>query len=238
MGLSMSSAAQTYLHMCDDIYGSGYRRKVSDARSPQLSDTYEAASGRQYVIEPYNSAVECDRRWAAANVLHFFTGDEEAGVLRCYNKHADRFLTGDRLIGAYGPIALPQLRRCIDTLTSDTQSRRAFVSMGEALPIDVNRPACWNVLHFLSRGTTLDILVYQRSLNLAVFPYDCVLFANILCFMAQNVGFNCGVVRWTIGSLHAVGPRKERRADANILCPVSDLNDASLCSRLLETGEF
>ena len=240
-----TSATEMFRDMAAAIYAHGYVRKSADASSPNTKATLEAAPGSTFVLgpDPYNNLVKCkdvDLKWAVANVLQFFAATEDAGWLRKYNKHADRFLTGDQWIGAYGAIVMPQLKRCIDRLTASPDSRRAYVDMGPLGEEDLNRPACWNILHFLVQHNRLHMQVYQRSLNLfGVMPYDCIVLTNIQIYMARRLGKLAGCLTWTIGSLHCLDTDMLSLHDStsypsSLVLGCSILSDPVDCKRILQ----
>lgn len=170
--------------------------------------TLEAVPGTSYCLDVpvFNVPQQRDinLQWAVANVLHFFAETERAEPLLQYNQHATRFVGCDGCMrGAYGHIAVPQIRLCISELQKDLWSRRAVISMGDLSHNDINRPACWSFLHFLYSSEQLDLLVYQRSLNLiGVMPYDCIVLTNVLFYVADALCVAPGALRWTVGSLH------------------------------------
>jgi thymidylate synthase len=202
------NATDLYMEMVLAIRKHRFARDVADPQSPRQGLTYEAQLFQRFVLRSiYNNVVRCrpvDIRWAKANTLHFFADTEEAGTLRKYNKHADRFLTVDVWKGAYGAIAMPQIAEAVKRLFVYPDTRRAVVSMGrgDAEPT-VNSPACWSFLHFARQGGLLCLGVYQRSLSLDVMPYDCFLLTNILDYVAWKVQMRPGSLVWTIGCFHA-----------------------------------
>lgn len=239
------NATQAYKLMLEDIASYRRQRATADASSPMQQLTVEAPFCQTYTItEPKFNVVRCrsiDETWARANVLHFFTASEEAGALRKYNRLADRFLDGDRLVGAYGPIAMPQIGACIELLRRSPQSRRAVVSMGPLGEQTINSPPCWSFLHFMQQDGWLHLAVYQRSLNFdGVMPYDCVLLTNVLLYVAETLGTPAGLLHWTIGSLHSVPPGKSLSGSQenceSVVYPASVLGDPLLCKRMLEEG--
>ncbi len=232
----------TMLHeaMLNDIRSYRHVRIVSDPNSPMQEPTYEAEPGRTYTLDAINFNVpryaHCAERWARANVLHFFADTERAEMLPNYNKNANRFVTDGKWLGAYGYIAMPQIRRCIDMLQRDFATRRAIVSMGDGAVQTVNSPACWSFLQFLQGRNGLDLLVYQRSLSMRVMPYDCILLTNILHFVSDALELTPGSLRWTIGSLHLAG---ELSGEANTNCiilPYETLVSPALCLKELLDG--
>lgn len=246
MRSSSMNATELFVDMLGEVRRNYQRRTCSDASSPMRQPTVEAPIGTTYKLRSVvHNLVACravDARWAIANVLHFFAATEEGAVLLRYNRAAARFVSADgTLQGAYGPIAVPQMERCAALLQNHPDSRRAVVSMGE-LPEEccVNSPACWSMLHFISGSGGLDMVVYQRSLNLfGVMPYDCVLLCNILNYMAWRVGMEPGSVHWTVGSLHCTEEAVTNHVDAcgvrlrGILLEPATLADSKLCAALL-----
>ena len=236
----MLSADELFLEMLGTL--GSYTRTVQDPKSPTNHETVEAEVGRSFKLEDCSdNVVRCrpvDYRWAVANVLHFFACTESAGVLRKYNRHADRFLDGNRLDGAYGPIAVPQVVRCLELLSKQPDTRRAIVSMGPLETESVNKPSCWSFLHFLKQGQSLHLVTYQRSLNLfGVMPYDCILLTNILYYAASTLGLPMGTLYWTIGSLHTAAEKLETvegPKSRSMLLPIEILSDPNECYKILE----
>jgi hypothetical protein len=241
-----ANATELFRAMLSDVTVD--RQRISgDTHSPTQELTYEASPFQQYALSSpsHNLAVArpIDFRWAMANLLHFFAATENAKPLAPYNPRAGRFLTKGRWIGAYGYIAMPQVLTCCERLTRSTETRRAIVSMGGPEPSDINRPACWSFLHFLSTGGQLHLHVYQRSLSLiGVMPYDCIVLSNLLIYAARKSGFYPGHLYWTVGSLHI---KETERVDGNdhgrrldqFVAPFELLDDADACIAMLKTPD-
>lgn len=204
-----ANATELYITMHEAIQKERWERTCTDPESPQTAPTIEARPGCTFELRaPRNNVQICvpmDFRWAIANTLHFFAATEEAEMLENYNRHAKRFVIEGKWLGAYGAIAMPQVQECIARLKQYPTTRRAVVSMGAYSPQDINRPACWSFLQFLSGRNGLNMLVYQRSLHLTkVMPYDLVVLSNLHMRVATEVGQPAGSLIWTVGSLHAV----------------------------------
>lgn len=222
------TADRLFQEMLEDIDAIHLGRTSTDGVSPAGFPSIEAAPGRMYVISGATSnIITCkpiNDKWAMANVLHFFADTEAYGeVLRRVNPNADRFLTGDRWVGAYGAIAMPQVRKCVSLLNESPYSRRAIVSMGGFCDDpDINRPSCWNFLHFLRTRGQLDMMLYQRSLNVwDVMPYDLILLTNLIRFVAYYVSLAVGDIHWMVGSSHR---RDVEYKFAPNLSPMHDIN--------------
>lgn len=233
----MGTATGVYQSMRQKIKQAAILRRSEDRSSPSAMELLECYAFTAWMLQlPSQNVVGCksiDLKWAVANLLHFFAGTEEAGMLRRYNRFADRFLTGDRWIGAYGAIAMPQVQRCIQKLRESPHSRRAYVDMGPLAEEDLNRPPCWNSVHFLLQDDRLHAHVYQRSLKLAVMPYDCVVLTELLRFVAIACAMPIGDLRWTVGSCHATAEElrdlSHEPSVLSIQIPYEVLSSPELC---------
>jgi hypothetical protein len=208
----MHSADDLLLSMYFDVYQDAQPRVVSDDDSPRRGPTTECCFMQWHLssVEHNKASVfPFDEAWAMAYVLHFFTGSEEAHQLRKFNKNADRFLQGDKWVGAYGSIGMPQLWAAIDRLKSDRYSRRAIITLTATdhfVHSDLNVPSCPTSLHLLFYRGALHLGIYQRSLNLVgVGPYDLLLFTHVLAFAAEELDVPKGGIHWSIGSCHVAG---------------------------------
>lgn len=240
-----SDATCLFQEMYADVVSSGLTRKVSDPLSPQQDEMLEALPGRSYTLWQLNRNVpgqrSVDLRWAIVNTLQFFADTDHGGWLRKYNTQADRFLTGDRWIGAYGLLCMWQIRESIAQLKADQATRRAIATFGDLSRCDANQPSCINCMHFIVRQSKLDMIVYQRSLNLwGVMPYDCVLLTNILCYVARATQIGVGVLRWMVGSLHMPsGKELALKHDPNaVILPYEVLCYAPECQTWLGRPEL
>lgn len=238
-----ANATELFIAMKSAVDSEAAERTTSDG--PQASLTLEAKPGCSFVLRsPDHNVPACksvDLRWAAVNTLHFFAATEDASTLLQYNEHARRFLTGDRWLGAYGVKAVPQLELCVRKLKADPHSRRAIVNMEGLENEDINRPHCWSCLHFLTYRGRLDMLVYQRSLNLfGVMPYDCVVLTNVHRHVAHSAGVPVGNLRWTVGSLHYPAGQTvdnaPRQRNLGVLVPYDVMASPTECLRLLRDG--
>lgn len=244
-----ANASELFRDMDNAIRTHMFVRESHDPTSPAQGAMVEALPSSTFVLEwPLYNLPDCksvDLKWATAYTLHFFAETERAGCFRRYNKRAEEFLTGDRWIGAYGVIGMPGIRRCLSQLSLCRTSRRALTSMGGLEDAqDKNRPCCWSSLHFLSgQHGTLDMLVYQRSLNLhGVMVYDLVALTNIHNYVAVLLGMDLGSMRWTVGSLHcradaAMSTNVGRMRTAGLVIAPEVLHDTAKCRSWLDEPE-
>jgi thymidylate synthase len=232
--MNMSSVYISMLHAVTD---SSRTRKSADPMSPCQQEVHEASPGQTFhAIAPLINVVDTrsfDLRWAVANVLHFFAETEEANVLSKYNANASKFLdaSGRFLDGAYGPIALSQLRKCVERLKACASSRRAIVYMDTDTPENVNVPSCWSFFQFLVQGSILHMCFTQRSLSLAVMPYDAILLTNILHWVGSQLELPLYAMHWNVGSLHGDAGKQAARASVplQLLLPSALLSNPRQC---------
>lgn len=166
-----------------------------------------------------------DTRWARANVLHFFANREDAAILKAYNTRAADYLTGNAIVGAYGPIAWPSLLAAISAVRQDRFTRRAVFTFTDfSRPPNRNLPACISFGQLLVMDRLLTMHVYQRSLNAwSVLPYDLVLLTNLLVTAAGRLGIEPGPFHWTVGSLHAASTDLPKYTDCDWSKPAESL---------------
>lgn len=241
-----ANASELFREMLAAVQTNRWRRKSEDPSSPMQEETLEASFGYSFTLHSCeHNLIDCrstDMRWAIANLLHFFAATEEAEMLPRYNARAAKFLNNSKFEGAYGAIAMPQIEKCINVLRDRPRSRRAIVSMGGLEHDDVNRPACWSFLHFMTCREGLSMVVYQRSLNLTgVMPYDCIVLTNVLRYVAHFVGIKPGFIRWVVGSLHTRVEEKVLTADGfrhhSIAIDPVFLSQPSACLAVLREPE-
>lgn len=211
--MANANANELYRSMHSAILDHGHRRASTDKDTAAPATMVEARPGASFELRnPLHNVVtdrSIDLRWAVANALHFFAATEEAEMLPRYNMRAPRFLSDGKWVGAYGAVAMPQLHRCIELLRQSSHTRKAIVSMGELGVCDVNRPACWSSMQFITSREGLAMIVYQRSCALAVMPYDLVALTSIQAWVAKEVLMDLGSLYWTFGSLHTSNPNEE-----------------------------
>jgi hypothetical protein len=232
------NATELYSEMLAAVSSCCNPRLTTDSTSPTRHLTVEAEPCSTFELRSVLSNVPAGRsvdlRWATANVLHFFAAREDAAPLRRYCKHAYRFLDGDVWRGAYGACAVPQLRRCFELLLKHPYSRRAVVSFGELEALTVNLPRCMSFMQLLLGKGGLDLLVFQRSLSLAVMPYDTVLLTNILGASSCAVKEHTGALRWAVGNLHTNAyDASAAGSQAQVLLPPELLLDSGACWQAL-----
>lgn len=204
------NATELYIEMVSAIKHGPSLRTATDPTSPCQYTIVEAPPGQSFVLwsTEHNLAacVPIDLRKAKALVLHLFANTELATpMIVLPNVETNLSKVMDRLYwrGAYGPIVMPQIAKCITLLRSHPSTRRAVVHVSDGRPHDVNRPACVSFLQFMVYREELYLIATQRSLRLDMMPYDCVILTELLHYVSRSTGIASGRLHWYVGSLHA-----------------------------------
>lgn len=205
-----ANATELYTEMVEAIRRRPTLRTVTDPSSPCKDEIIEAPLGRSFVLRSIEhnltTCIPVDIRRAKALVLHLYAKTTLAtpmaklpDVLSSLSKVSDRYYWR----GAYGPIVMPQIAKCITLLREHPHTRRAVVSLLDGKPHDINRPACISGLQFIQYEDTLHLVATQRALRLDLMPYDCVILTELLRYVSTRVNRPSGELHWYIGSLHA-----------------------------------
>lgn len=208
--MSAMNATELYIEMVNAIKRCPSLRTATDPSSPCQVEIVEAPPGRPFVLRSIElNLVECvpvDIVKAKALVLHLFANTELAtpmakipDVMSSLSQIGDRYYWR----GAYGPIIMPQLMKCIKLLREHPHTRRAVLTMLDGRPHDINRPACISGLQFTNYRDTLHLVVAQRALRLCHVPYDCIILTELLRYVCKAVGVPSGELHWHVGNLHA-----------------------------------
>lgn len=86
-----------------------------------------------------------------------------------------------------------QITNICSQFHDDLTTRQAIISIGWT-----SAKPCWCLIQFLYRDHRLHMIVYSRSQNIAMLPYDFKVFCDIL----SSIPFNPGTFTHIIGSLH------------------------------------
>lgn len=205
-----ANATELYIEMVHEIKQCPSIRTVTDPSSPCKDEIIEAPPGKTFTLRSTDhnlvGCVPVNIARAKALVLHLFANTELAtpmakipDFISSLTKISNRYYWR----GAYGPIVMPQIAKCIALLRTHQDTRRAVLSFLDKRPHDINRPACISFLQFLKYRERLHLVATQRALRLCHVPYDCILLTEILRYVCRNTGIPAGELHWHIGTLHA-----------------------------------
>ena len=112
--------------------------------------------------------------------------------------------TLDEQTGQYTRGHIDQLQQAIDTIKRDPYSRRIIVSAWNVADLDqMALPPCHLLMQFYVVDGRLDLLVYQRSADLALgVPFNIASYALLLMMMAQECALEPGYFIHTLGDAH------------------------------------
>jgi thymidylate synthase len=112
--------------------------------------------------------------------------------------------TLDERTGQYTTGHIDQLQQAIDTIKRDPHSRRIIVSAWNVADLDkMALPPCHLLMQFYVVDGRLDLLVYQRSADLALgVPFNMASYALLLMMVAQECALQPGYCIHTLGDAH------------------------------------
>ncbi|UOF80032.1 pyrimidine hmase [Caudoviricetes sp.] len=207
------------------IDGMWYEAVKSLMRAPAVESRdgacYEHLGWSGTLMDPTQSLLNCkerklSHRYAAAELLWYFSGTDRGDLISKFAKSYERFLVDGRAEGAYGPRLFPTdeatsgaLVDVIAELRRDRNSRRAFASVfrAEDLKLATRRKVvdlpCTVGLQFLIRDNKLHCIATMRSNDVWLgMPYDVFAFTQIQRLVASRLMVDVGWYVHQVGSLH------------------------------------
>jgi len=102
---------------------------------------------------------------------------------------------------------IDQIKRAIDTIKTNPDSRRNIVSAWNVAEIEemakAGLPPCHTLFQFNVRGDYLDLQLYQRSADMFLgVPFNIASYALLLCMVAQVTGKKPGHFVHSLGDAH------------------------------------
>lgn len=110
----------------------------------------------------------------------------------------------DEASGQYQKRHIDQLRESIEAIKRNPTSRRIIVSAWNVADLPkMALPPCHVLYHLNVIGDRLDLLLYQRSCDLAIgVPYNIASYATLLTMVAQECGLRPGIFTHMYGDTH------------------------------------
>lgn len=99
---------------------------------------------------------------------------------------------------------IDQIQQAIDTIKQNPSSRRIIVSAWNVADLPkMALPPCHVLFQFNVVGGRLDLLMYQRSCDMALgVPYNIASYATLLTMVSQECGLTPGVFTHCLGDTH------------------------------------
>lgn len=209
------SSLETLLHV--DNMRDGYLEltenvtKRGRAVSPRGEPTYELPSVTIVLADPTDAVPVGVRpglrlEIGAAETVQLLSGASDARQLTNITGAFHRFTRDDRLLGAYGPRALPQFEHVIKLLTEDEDTRRASLQIWRPTELqDEDNPdvPCTIAFDWMVRDGALDMFTVMRSNDLFLgVPYDFMMFTRLQLALAWALGVRPGKYTHHVFSLH------------------------------------
>lgn len=149
-------------------------------------------------------------RFMCAEAHWILTGSNLLRELTQYAPSYAKFSDDGRtLAGAYGPAVKAQLPYILNTLSHDTHTRQAVISMWNRNPEPSNDIPCTTTTQFLIRDGRLNLVQTMRSSDAWMgYPYDTFSFSMLAAYVCIELRQNAypnltlGTLLMTAGSQH------------------------------------
>lgn len=106
--------------------------------------------------------------------------------------------------GLYRKEHIDQIQNAIDTIKSDPDSRRIIVNAWNVADLDKMRlPPCHLMFQFYVINGRLDLMLYQRSADMALgVPFNIASYSLLMMIVARECGLTPGIFTHTLGDAH------------------------------------
>ena len=154
------------------------------------------------------------KKAAAIYFWYKFGKKEDTFITKYFDEYAHCIdETHEQFNSNYGYYAYTEclLKRCIDYLVEDQQTRQACfcINNNDAMSESSIDKLCTNAIHFFIRNNRLEMVIQMRSSNiLTLLPYDVFMFTVFyqhvyfaLRFL-NNIQINTGMINVQVASLH------------------------------------
>lgn len=213
MEIESASGSVAYLELLNFIFSRG------EPAAPRGQPTHELLDVQVIITDPEDVHVlKTSRRHStsitATEAVHLIAGISSLQQLDdASGGRFHQFADGGRLRGAYGPRAYCQLERVVQSLSEDSDSRQAIVSIwnGTEMAASSRDVPCTLSLQFFIRDGKLRMRTSMRSNDVFLgLPIDWEVFAALQKTVAAVLGIPPGTYTHAIGSLHLYDHDRER----------------------------
>lgn len=174
-----------------------------------------------------NKRRKLSHKYAAAELLWYFSGTDRGDLISTFAKSYERFLTDGKAAGAYGPRLFTNdddeqggIYFVIKELMQNPRSRRALVPIFNIADLRRCRNStavdvpCTSSLQFLVRDGRLNCIGTMRSNDVWLgMPYDIWSFCQIQRFVAAKLFLAPGWYQHQVGSLHLYDRNREAASE-------------------------
>lgn len=192
--ITIDSMRESYADIVRTVYDNGVESAPRGQRVRELRGVVIELSNPLDAV-PVGVGRELNMRIGAAETVHLIGGISDAQQLINATSTFKQFTNDGRLLGAYGPRAVDQLTHVIHTLSVDSDSRQAAISIWrpDELSIESNDVPCTLSLDFMIRDNALHMYTTMRSNDVWLgVPYDFMMFTRLQIALAWALGVDVG----------------------------------------------
>lgn len=207
-----------YIKLCKYLLENG------ELVSPRHMPTTEIRGVTLKILNPRTRILNKNVRnvslsFAIGEWLWCMSGSNDLNVIQyyapSYNKYSD---DGAKLNGAYGPRIKSNIKKIINLLEEDKNTRRAVIPIYDKkdVGLDSNDIPCTLELQFMIRDNKLDMFTNMRSNDLYLgLPYDVFNFTMWQEYIASLLNINIGTYTHHVNSMHFYEKDKQKIVKAS-----------------------
>jgi len=215
-----NSFEEAYYYSIESVLTNGQEKLPNDDKfSPGKKRKTKELKGAGFILENprdriiFNNIRQFNIFTAIGHFMWFFAGSTDLSFINYYNKRANaysddqkthRSAYGMRLMNYYN--GLSQIESCIDRLTMDKSSRRAYATIyahEDSFTFEAREIPCTLGLHFLITDNKLDCMCTMRSQSATfVMPYDIFIHTLLQEYVAKRLNVELGSYYHYCNSLH------------------------------------
>lgn len=233
MYIEVNSVAEIYKTLGKELLING--EKVY----PKGIETKEILAPKIRLLNPKNNLAYNENRkfnliYALVESLMLFNETKEVKYFKKFNNNIINYSdNGKSLYGAYGKRIAPMIKKIINKLENDNDSRQAVLSIyNNDFYIDTKDVPCTLSIQFIIRNKKLNAITTMRSNDIIWgLPYDIFMFTNLQQIIANTLNLKLGWYEHNPTSMHVYSNHYNMLKEMSNTCePIETNNDLDYSS--------
>lgn len=233
MYIEVNSVAEIYKTLGRELLING--EKVY----PKGIETKEILAPKIRLLNPknnlaYNESRKFNLIYALVESLMLFNETKEVKYFSKFNNNIINYSdNGKSLYGAYGKRIAPMIKKIINKLKNDKDSRQAVLSIyNNDFYIDTKDVPCTLSIQFIVRNEKLNAITTMRSNDIIWgLPYDIFMFTNLQQVIANTLNLKLGWYEHNPTSMHVYSNHYNMLKEMSNTCePIETNNDLDYSS--------
>lgn len=228
MYIEVNSVAEIYKTLGRELLING--KKVY----PKGIETKEILAPKIRLLNPknnlaYNESRKFNLIYALVESLMLFNETKEVKYFNKFNNNIINYSdNGKSLYGAYGKRIAPMIKKIINKLENDNDSRQAVLSIyNNDFYIDTKDVPCTLSIQFIIRSKKLNAITTMRSNDIIWgLPYDIFMFTNLQQIIANTLNLELGWYEHNPTSMHVYSNHYDMLKEMINDCEIIEVNNA------------